>query len=143
MKSMGQSERLRGRGNSGQATIEFAFVALLLFVLLFGIIQWGFIFAANITLRNATVVGARYATLQLNPKPTTSQIQITTQGAASPMLQSNKVIVTVLDAPVSVNTSGVSVRATYDLKLILPYAVPGKSSGGTLTLSAETIMARQ
>jgi Flp pilus assembly protein TadG len=119
--------------------VEFAFFATLLFLLLFVIIQWGFIFAANITLRNATVVGARYATL-VNPKPTQSQIQDVTKNAAAPMLNSGSVTVTVSNVDVGTVTGATSVQASYPLKLILPYAIPGKSLGDTLTLSATTIM---
>jgi Flp pilus assembly protein TadG len=119
--------------------IEFAFVVLILFVLLFGIIQWGLILSAHMTLRNATVVGARYATL-INPQPTVSQIKDVTKKAAAPMLVSGSVSVTVSNVDVGSVTGATSVQASYPLKLILPYAIPGLKSGDTLTLSATTVM---
>jgi hypothetical protein len=55
--------------NRGQTLVEFALCIPLLALLLFGIIQYGFIFYTYISLKNASAVGARYATLS-NPKPT-------------------------------------------------------------------------
>jgi Flp pilus assembly protein TadG len=114
--------------------VEFAVVMPLLAVMLFGIIQYGFIFAAHITLRNATAVGARYATLQTVPAPTLTQIQNVTKSAAGPMLATNT----------NVTVGGVSgaksVQAQYNLKLIIPFVVPGATPGSSVTLTATTIM---
>jgi Flp pilus assembly protein TadG len=137
---MGRGKRLMGQGNSGQAMVEFAFVVGLLAFLLFGIIQWGFIFGAHTALRNATAVGARYATLYKNPPPTEQQIREVTQGAATPLLKSNGVQVTVLtNVVISANTTGVSVQATYNYPVIFPFTV-GTNLPKTVTLSAKTIM---
>jgi len=121
--------------------VEFALVLPLLALVLFAIIQYGFIFSAHITLRNATAVGARYATLS-NPKPTEAQIKDVTRNAISPMLQIANITAVNVTSNVTVGaTAGAySVQIQYNLPLIIPFVVPGKSSGDTLTLSATTVM---
>ena len=52
--------RLRGR-QVGQATVEFALVAIFLVLLLFAILDFGVFFAGRITATNATRSAARYA----------------------------------------------------------------------------------
>src|SRR5437899_11397006 len=78
--------RLRGgTKDSGQTLVEFAMALPLLALLLFGIIQYGFIFGAYITLRNASAVAARHAILQ-SPTPTQTSIENVARGAIQPML---------------------------------------------------------
>jgi len=57
--------RTRGRGEPaerGQAMVEFALVAPLLFLLLFGIIQFGFLLGGHVGMTNGAREAARYAT---------------------------------------------------------------------------------
>src|SRR3990170_3197488 len=54
--------RLRLRDH-GQALPEFALVAPLLFILLFGVIQFGFLFGGHVGLTNAARDAARYASV--------------------------------------------------------------------------------
>ena len=108
-------------------------------LLLFAIIQYGFIFGTYITLRNASAVAARHAVLQ-SPIPSQTEIQNVARGAIQPMLSSNNL--TTVNVT-SVNVAGqpaTSVTLVYNLPLIIPFVVPGKSAGGALTLSATTIM---
>jgi Flp pilus assembly protein TadG len=137
MSSRGKIRQAQQR--SGSTMVEFALTLPLLALMLFGIIQYGFIFAAYMTLRNASAVGARYAALGTSPKPTTQQITDVTIGAITPMLSTNGATVTVL--PVTVGgQSATSVQINYDLKLIVPFVVPGKTSGDSLSLSATSVM---
>ncbi|MGH2477833.1 MAG: TadE/TadG family type IV pilus assembly protein [Candidatus Limnocylindrales bacterium] len=50
---------------SGQSLVEFALVMLPLFVILLGIIQFGFVFNAYVTITNASREGARLGTVYL------------------------------------------------------------------------------
>ncbi len=50
------------RGERGQAMVEFAIVTPLLFLLLFGIIQFGFTLGGQVGMTNAAREAARYAT---------------------------------------------------------------------------------
>jgi Flp pilus assembly protein TadG len=113
----------------------------MLALILFGIMQYGFIFAAYTTLRNASAVAARYATLS-NPNPTAAQVQALAKQAVTPMLDSTKVTVVNVDMNTTVGgaPNAKSVEIKYDLKLIIPFVVPGKTSGSSLTLTAKTIM---
>lgn len=122
--------------------VEFALVLPLLAFVLFAIIQYGFIFAAYVTLRNASAVTARYAILS-NPSPSISQIQAVGRSAVTPMLSTNGNLptVTVLTNQTVGGVSGAtSVNIQYHLPLIVPFVVPGKGPGSSLTLNATTIM---
>lgn len=48
-------------GERGQATVEFALVAILIFVLIFAIFDFGIFFAGRVTATNAARSAARYA----------------------------------------------------------------------------------
>ncbi len=132
------------RQESGSALVEFALVLLPLALLLCGICQYGFIYAALLTVRNATVVGARYGALVTSTNtPTGDQISSVAQNALGPMLSTNDLstVVTVdTNATVGGAPGAVSVTIQYKLPLILPWVVPGKAAGDTLPLTATTIM---
>ena len=51
----------RARGEDGVSMVEFALIALLLFSVLFAIIDFGFLYSQNVTLRNATQQAGRFA----------------------------------------------------------------------------------
>ena len=129
------------RSLKGQSLIEFALVLPLLALVLFAIIQYGFVLAAHIALRNATVVGARYATLQINPAPSVAQIENITKAAVASMLDTNSLTVTVnTNATVGGVAGARVVQAQYNLRLVIPFVVPGGGPGGSVTLSATTVM---
>jgi Flp pilus assembly protein TadG len=138
-------KRVNGQGRkeqSGQTMVEFALTLPLLAILLFAIIQYGFLFAAYITLRNASAVGARYATLS-NPAPTVDQIKTVTAGACAIMLKTNATNPTVTVSLKNVRVGSVadatSVQVQYDLPLIIPY-VCFRSAGSSFPLSATSVM---
>ncbi len=53
------------RPESGQSMVEFALVLLPLFIILLGIIQFGFVFNAYVTITNASREGARNGTVYI------------------------------------------------------------------------------
>ena len=53
----------RSRAQRGQSLVEFALVMMPLFIILLGIIQFGFIFNAYVTITNASREGARLGTV--------------------------------------------------------------------------------
>lgn len=55
--------RAQQRHARGQAMVEFAFVLLPLLLLIVGIVQFGLLFGANVTLTNAAREGARAGTI--------------------------------------------------------------------------------
>lgn len=121
--------------NGGQTLVEFAIAVVLLALLLFGIIQYGFIFGAYITVRNASAVGARQAVIDTN------QAETAARDALSPMLSKANPPATV--ALTQTNVAGVnaqSMTVTYDLPLIIPWVVIGSSTPTSVTLRATTVM---
>jgi Flp pilus assembly protein TadG len=68
----------RRRSAAGQALVEFALVAPLFFLLIFGVIQFGILFGGQIGLGNAAREVARYAsTVPANASPATVTAQAT------------------------------------------------------------------
>jgi Flp pilus assembly protein TadG len=138
------SRRERAGQESGQHLVEFAMVLLPLALILFGICQYGFIYAANMAIRNATVNAARYAVLAVTNTPTIAQIQsfATAAVAVDPFLQTNNVTAVNVNTNVTVGTTNgaTSVQIQYNLPLIIPWVVPGKTAGSSVSLSATTIM---
>ncbi|MEO8245930.1 MAG: TadE family protein [Chloroflexota bacterium] len=55
--------RAHARGEGGQAMVEFAMVLLPVLLIVVGIIQFGLLFGANVTLTNAAREGARAGTV--------------------------------------------------------------------------------
>jgi|SRR5579862_94196 len=129
---------LRNAKESGQSLVEFAIVLPVLSLLLFGIIQYGFIFATYITIRNASSIGARQAIINSGTGATgTSNIMAVAANAVAPLLDPNQAQVSVSATNLSTG-SGTSVKVSYPFKLIIPYVVPG--SKGTRTITATTIV---
>lgn len=151
----GRQSKPRGRMSllrreSGQHLVEFALVLLPLALLLCGICQYGFIYCAAMTVRNASATAARYATLgnggaygTTTNAPTVAQIQSVAQDTLAPMITAtiNNVIVTVdQNATVGGVGGATSVKVQYNLPLIIPWVVPGRSAGDTRAITATTIM---
>lgn len=70
----------RARDDGGAAAVEFALVVPILLVLVFGIINFGFVFAQQIALNNGVRQGARYAVVDGR---TCDQIVSETRGSAA------------------------------------------------------------
>jgi len=123
---------------SGQSLVEFALTLPLVALLLFGVIQYGFIFSAMLTVRNASAVGARYAVVG---SPSSSNVAAVAVAALSPMLKvvNNNGTANVTTTNLAGN-SATCVQVTYNLPLIIPFVVPGKTAGSTLALTATTVM---
>jgi Flp pilus assembly protein TadG len=129
-------------GRSGQSLMEFALALPLLALLLFGIIQYGFIFSAYMSLRHGAHVTAR--TLSMAGSTfTSSNATVIARSAIAPMLDASNLVspVTVSSPNVGGTTNTVRVAMTYNLPLVVPFVVPG-SSGGVLRLNAEATYRR-
>ncbi|MFZ6003846.1 MAG: TadE/TadG family type IV pilus assembly protein [Actinomycetota bacterium] len=57
----------RGRGDKGVALVEFAIIMPLLFLLIFGIIEFGWAFRQNLDVRHGAREGIRLAAVNANP----------------------------------------------------------------------------
>jgi len=104
-------------------------VLLPLALLLSGICQYVFIYAANMTIRNATMTAARYATLSTTT-PTAGQVQDFAKQAVAPMLDTNLATATVdNNVTVGVANGATSVQIQYDLPLVIPVGRPRQNCG--------------
>jgi Flp pilus assembly protein TadG len=156
MQSMKMSSE-RPRSEAGQAMTEFALVAPLLFLLLFGIIQFGLLFGAQTGMVSAVRNTARYAsTAPIYDQASAIAIcpQIKTQltnelQAGLPGYQSSRltslVTFTWYANPDSTYGIRVTVKATYKHPLFVPLVgnlVDGfdGASDGSWTLSATETM---
>ena len=125
----------------GSSMLELALILPVIASLLFGIIQWGLIFSAYITVRNAAMVGTRECALWLGDNSTAGT---KAKNALAPALS--------LDAT-SCPSGGLSPCATcacsktgdsicsmnYSLHIFFPFVVPG-SSGARFKISAQSTM---
>ena len=121
--------------NRGQALIEFAMVVPLLAILLFGIIQYGFIFSAYMTLRHSAHQTARTLSLP-NSDTNAANAYLIASRAITPLTSANLGTPTVSVATVSKANDSISVQLSYGLPLIIRYVVPN-AVGNTLTLTAQ------
>jgi Flp pilus assembly protein TadG len=122
----------------GQSMVEFALVFPLLALVLFAIIQYGFIFSAYISVKNASAVGARYA---VTGSHTTADIESVTQDALRKSLSTGSATVNVTtNAILGSVSNAVSVQVNYTMTLIIPFVVPGKTNDNSLAISATTTM---
>jgi Flp pilus assembly protein TadG len=106
------------RNQEGQALVEFALVAPLLFLLLFGIVQFGIAFMNGVALTDAVRAGARKAAVSRTAADPAQATKNAVLGAATDLNTST------LDARIDVKStwqSGdtVTVTATYPYKINL------------------------
>ncbi len=113
-RSIHMITRIR-KNEDGQTLVEFALVAPLLFLILFGIVQYGMAFKNSITLSDAVRTGARQATVSRNAPDPIATTKASVVGAASD-LDTSKLNVTVTAPPWQPGAT-VTVTATY------PYSI--------------------
>ena len=113
--------------DEGAALVEFAVVATLLFMLLFGIIEFGRAYSMQVQLTNAVREGARAAALG----KTSAQVQSTVSGSVSG--------VTGLQTAVSVCAAAGGGNATVTSTALWSYSIPVFGTGSR-TLTATGVM---
>jgi hypothetical protein len=114
---------------------------------LFGIIQWGLIISANITLHNAAALVARQLTIATAPSDAGQQVSVATLIAQQALTTSANMDINHLATPVISSVSlgsaslgsGISVSLSYSMPLFFPIVVPG-AQNGSLTINANTLM---
>lgn len=88
-------ERLMGRRRRGAVAVELAVVAPLLFAVLFGIIEFGWLFTVQHTMVNAAREGARLGVLQ---GITVEEVEVQTLSFLEPMGLQDKVTIAITEA---------------------------------------------
>jgi Flp pilus assembly protein TadG len=130
------AKRLRARSTSGSAAIEFAMIAPVLFLFIFGTIETGVIFFAQTMLQNATADTARQIrTGQLSGTLTASQIRSSVCSEVNGLITNCTAALqvdlreftsftgasypSVSNADGSVNTGALQVQSTSDCSIVL------------------------
>ena len=108
------TNRIR-KNEEGQTLVEFALIAPILFLILFGIVQYGIAFKDSIALTDAVRSGARQATVSHNAPDPVAATKTAVVKAGSD-LDSSKLNVTVTAPPWQPGAT-VTVTATY------PYSI--------------------
>lgn len=128
---------MRQQGEQGSTMTEAALVMPVMFLIIAGIIQYGYVFGALITLRNASAVAARAAVLSNNPSMTS--VCDAAENSISPMLDPNQLTCATNPTTLPVSSSTpVTVTLTYPIPIIISY--PGLQSGPTWSLTVQTTM---
>jgi Flp pilus assembly protein TadG len=90
-----RGKRPLGRVRRGVAVVELAIVSPLLFAMLFGIIEFGWLFTVQHTMVNASREGARVGVLQ---GATVEEIEATTREFLAPMGLNDRVTINITEA---------------------------------------------
>jgi Flp pilus assembly protein TadG len=111
-------QKLKFRNDSGQAMVEFALVAPILFLILFAIIQFGITFMNSVALTDAVRIGARKAAVSRATANPAAATQAAVLGAANDLDKSTLSGRITVDTPAGWTQGGsVTVTATY------PYSI--------------------
>jgi Flp pilus assembly protein TadG len=137
------------RSEHGAELVEMAIVTPILLLLVFGIVDFGFMFQRYVVLTNAAVEGARVATM---PGYTAADAQARVQEYVANSLPTTVVVPPAAVVPVALPRAGggtwpgmqVTVTHVYTLQYIAPMIrLVGGSSAGTVTLTARSTMRSQ
>ena len=136
------------RSEHGAELIEMVIVTPLLLLLVFGIIDFGFLFQRYVVLTNAAVEGARVASLPgYTAGDATARVQSYVTNALPPGVVANAAAVpTTVAGPAGTLWPAVQVTVThlYTLQFVAPIMrLVGGPTAGTVTLTARSIMRRQ
>lgn len=132
-----------GAAGKGASLIEFALILPLLLVVLFGIIEFGFILYDKVMITNAVREGARYGVVARVPRHTEAEIEDQVNSYCSTYLVSfgsavdPQVNVTFPASKIFGEDLVVNVTYSYDF-LFVPNFVPGLPQ--QLTLSSTAVM---
>lgn len=136
---------------NGGSLVEFAIIAPLLFVILFGIIEFGIILYDQAVITNASREGARFGIVSRTPRHTQNEIGDVVVAYCNRLITfgtSNIPTIKVSSTDESVPPNGVTTDFGDDLKvevdwsytfLVLPN-LPGIGLSNPLQLSASTVM---
>jgi Flp pilus assembly protein TadG len=106
------------RREDGQALVEFALIAPILLLILFGIVQFGIAYMHSMALTDAVRIGARKAAVSRSSADPTSATQAAVLDAANDLDQSTLAGRISVNAPAGwTQGSSVTVAATY------PYSI--------------------
>lgn len=131
-----QAHRNKAHRNKARGAVmaEAAIVLPVMMLLVFGVIQFGFLFAAQITLRNASALAARVAVLE---SASAAQITQAARDAVAPLLDPAQVAV-VIDHPTVNGAAATKVTLTTNYPLFASFVM--HRADGVMPLSAATTL---
>jgi len=133
-------ERPHLEGQRGAALAEFAILAPLFIILLFGLVEFGLALYAKGVLTNASREGARYGVVYGTPRKTEPEIiaKVTEYLNKAGFYDTPEVTISVTGEGGGSGTQ-LSVTVSYPYQFqVLPHFIPGLP--GTITLTANTVM---
>jgi Flp pilus assembly protein TadG len=133
-----KEQAFRRKKQAGASLVEFALLAPLFVVLLFGLVEFGLSIYDKGVITNASREGARYGVIYCTPRKTTAAIKTQVQSYLTKSGFSDTATINVTGAGgASGSTLTVSVSYPYHFQ-VLPDFVP--SLAGTTTLKSDAIM---
>jgi Flp pilus assembly protein TadG len=138
-----KAQRLRSKNEEGAGLVEFAILAPLLVILLFGLLEFGLSLYAKEVLTNASREGARFGVVYCNPRKNSTEIRNKVQEYLTKSGFTDTASIDVTGAG-GTNGSQLTVMVSY------PYTfevLPGffanffdSTMAGSVTLRAKTVM---
>lgn len=128
-----------GRTERGASAVEFALVVIPLLMVVAGIVNFGFVFAQQLSLDNAVRAGARAGVVDTGNDPvaiTTNQFNSTVIGKS----QTSAFSVTypgLATCKGSTFGQSMAVRGTVTTKFLIPWPLPGSVVPKQVTLSSQ------
>ncbi len=126
----------------GGPIVEFAIVLPFLFLIIFGIIQYAFIFWTYIVVSNGTSIAARHVGL-INPAATNAELLNITRSSIGSMLGGfyDSTGLTTTTGNVIINGSAAtSVQVSYAMPLMFPFVVPQSTPGNSFNLTSSMVI---
>lgn len=121
----------RSRDQSGASAVEFALVAPLLLFIVFGIIDFGVVFAQNLAINNAAREGARFGAVRGNTcEAITDKVVDSSQSIALDGVAEGDVAIAPgcgADGPCTGSAEGdrITVTVTHEAPFLVPLPLPG------------------
>lgn len=136
---------LRARdGERGVAAVEFALVAPIILLILFGIFEFGSAFWRKQVLTSAVREGARKGVVATTPRKTESEITTAVKTYLTNVGWDAGKAVVLVDGEQGASGTSLTVSATYPTSLlVLSRLMPGTfsvNSSGNVTLTAQVVM---
>lgn len=118
---MRRSERRSGfRKDTGEATVEFAIIAVLLILVTFGIVEGGRIFGSWIIITNEAREAARWGALRVPDRATTFDVDSLVRTRTGGVLDQSELTSTSTAGPDPGAPQWVTVQIDYNVKLLSP-----------------------
>jgi len=127
------------KNEDGQAVVEFALIAPILIIILCGIVDFGWIFSAQIATDNCAREGARYASSCSDYSASQAETISKVQSVASDIIKNNISVVVSYSNPVSPQSGDVSVKVVSEVKA-LTIVASTVFGGSTFNLESSVTM---